>query len=593
MAVIKRVWDLSQLVDSTDVASIRHKLDSMVVEAKRLREMYYGKIEKLDSLGISALLQAKDAFHMGFEGATLYCHLKYMGDSTDPAAKQLNDASRRASMQADQMLAFIDIELGRLLIAKPSLVSETTLSEFRHYLECKLRKASHMLSETEERLIIAKDKNGINAWQAMHSEWLSTRTFELEINGEKRTMPFGEITSYFQAADRVLRRESYQAVYGTLGEDHVLFATALRSICDDHLLNCDLRKYPTPMTQSFIDNDVGEEAIDSLFNVVHRNLELYRRYLGIKAGLLGLDKMANYDIFAPLPENHQRDYSWQQACREVTSAYYSFDEQIGRWVEKMFSQHRVDGEIRRGKRAGAFSSTWIGGKTAFVSVNFHGRMDDLYTLAHELGHSIHDHLSTRTQKPSNLEIGKCIAETGSIFGELILTDKLLSKMKSTDERRAILTTVLDEFFRAVFLVSARVTFEQSLYDTIRKGGFLDGRTIAKLWVTARNKIYGNCVDWLEVAKWEWITHLHYYKAANRFYNYPYVFAQLFVYALYELYRKKGSVFKQSLKRLLAAGSSRSPYELASEIGLSITDESFWEQGMNQARELTEALELTL
>lgn len=584
---------MSQIVESTDVFSIQKKLDSMLADAEKLRGTYREKIERLDSKGVLELLQARDAFSLKFEGATLYCHLKYLADSTDPVARRLNDASRRASMQANQALAFIDIELGRLLVAKPSLVSDPVLFEFRHYLERKLRKAPHMLSETEERLIIGKDKNGISAWQMLQSEWVSTRTFEFEVDGVKRRMPYGEIIGYFEAPDRDLRQRSYQTVYETLGKDDILFASALRSICDNHLLMCDWRKYPSPLLPSLIDNDVDQEAIDTLIRVVLRNLELHRRYLGIKAKLLGLKKMANYDILAPLSVSSEAKYSWHEARSEISAAYSCFDPQIGSWIEEMYDAHRIDGQIRKGKRAGAFSSTWIGGKTAFVSQSFHERLGDVYTLAHELGHSIHDYLSTRAQKPSNLEIGNCIAETGSIFGELLLTERLLSKAKANEEKQIVLTAVLDEFCLVVFRVSARIIFERNLYDTIKKGEVLDSETIAKLWMEAREKIYGNSVEWLEVMKWEWTTQLHYYKASDRFYNYPYVFAQLLVFALYQIYKEQGADFTPKLKRLLAAGSSKSPRELSREVGLDISDEVFWEKGMKQALELIEMLEQTL
>jgi oligoendopeptidase F len=593
MATNEAVWDLSQLVETTDTSSILNKLDSTVADAEKLREKYYGKILYLDAKSVLDLLQAIDDYHLKFEATTLYCQLKYLADSTDPVAKQLNSASSRASVQAKQTLAFIDIELGKLLVAKPSLVSDPVLAEFRHHLERKLRRSPHVLSEIEERLIIAKNKNGISAWQLLQSEWLSARSFEFEVNGAKRTMPYGEIVGYFRSPNRELRRRSHQTVYEGLGKDEVLFASAIRSICDDYLLMCKWRKYPTTMSPSLIDNDVDQETINSLMLVVLRNLELYRHYLEVKARLMGLDKLANYDILAPLPNAPETRYGWQEARTEITAAYNRFDREVGSWIEEMYDMHHIDGQVRKGKRAGAFSSTWIAGKSAYVSQSFHGTVGDLYTLAHELGHAIHDYLATRAQKPCNLEVGKCIAETGSIFGELLLTDRLLLKPKSKEEKQAILAAILDEFGVTVFRVSARFLFEQSLYDTIEKGGFLDGDTIARLWMQARDKIYGNSVDWLEAMKWEWTVQLHYFKADFRFYNYPYVFAQLFVFTLYQLYKEQDATFVHRLKRLLAAGSSKSPLELANEIGLDITDQTFWQKGMIQAHELIEALEQTL
>ncbi|MEM2119415.1 MAG: M3 family metallopeptidase, partial [Candidatus Bathyarchaeia archaeon] len=165
--------------------------------------------------------------------------------------------------------------------------------------------------------------------------------------------------------------------------------------------------------------------------------------------------------------------------------------------------------------------------------------------------------------------------------------------KSKEEKQAILAIILDEFGLAAFQVSARTFFEQALYDAIKAGKFLDGETIAKLWVEARSKIYGDSVEWLDVMKWHWTTTPHYYMANYRFYNYPYVYAQLFVYALYRLYKEQGRSFVPKLKALLAAGSSKSPRELAAELGFDITSEEFWQKGMQQAEEFINMLEETL
>jgi len=587
------VWDLSQLVESTDPASIQKKLGSMVAEAEKLRDTYHGKIGGLDAKGLLELLEMKDAYILKFEGVTMYCHLMYSADSTGDVAKQLNDAVRRASMRVGQTLAFIDIELGKLLAENPSLVTDPALAEYKHYLERILRRVPHMLSETEERLIIMKDKNGVSSWQMLQGDWLSTRTFDIEIEGETKTLPYGEIIGLYQSPDRDLRKRSNQTVYESLGKDEIVWASAIRAVCEDHLRMSELRKYPTPMTQSLIANDVDQQTIDSLMNTIEKNAGLYQRYLRLKAKLMGLKELANYDLIAPLPNAPKMAYPWREAQQQITKAYMRFDEEIGGWVNEMYEKRHIDGEVRKGKRSGAFCASWLAGKSAYILQSFNKKIRDVYTQAHELGHAVHAYLGSRAQKPSNYEIGSCIAETGSIFGELLLTERLLSKAKTKEERQAILVSILDEFGMTAFQVSARVFFEQSMYDAIERGEFLDGETVAKLWVTARDKIYGDSVNWLDVMKWEWTMKPHYYMANYRFYNYPYVFAQLFVYALYQLYKEQGESFVPKLKRILAAGSSKSPRDLGAKLGLDITDETFWEKGMKQAEEFIDMLEETL
>jgi oligoendopeptidase F len=587
------IWDLSQLIESTDPASIQKKLESMVAEAEKARDRYHGKIGGLDAKGVRELLEMKDALYLKFEGVFKYCHLMYSADSTGDVAKQLNDAVRKASVRVGQALAFMDIELGKLLAESPSLATDPVLAEYKHYLERVLRGVPHMLSETEECLIITKDKNGINAWQMLQGDWLSTRTFDIEIEGETKTLPYGEIIGLYESADRDLRKRSNQIVYGSLGKDEIVWASAIRAVCEDHLRMSELRKYPTPMTQSLIANDVDQQTIDSLMNTIEKNVGLYQRYLRLKAKLMGLDKLANYDVIGPLPDAPEMDYGWREAQQEITDAYMGFAEEIGGWVNEMYEKRHIDGEVRKGKRSGAFCASWLAGKSAYILQSFNRRIRDVFTQAHELGHAVHAYLGSRAQKPSNYEIGSCIAETGSVFGELLLTERLLSKAKTKEEKQAILVTVLDEFGTTAFQVSARVFFEQSMYDAIQRGAFLDGETVAKLWVTAREKIYDDSVDWLDVMKWEWTKTPHYFMANYRFYNYPYVFAQLFVFALYQLYKEQGENFVPKLKRLLAAGSSKSPRELGAELGFDIADETFWDKGMKQAEEFIGMLEETL
>ena len=587
------VWNLSQIVESTDPDAIKRELESRVAEAEKIREKYHGKITDLDAQGLREFLEMKDAFTLKCEGVVKYCYLLYSADSTADVAKELHEAVRKAHMRLNQTLAFIDIELGKLLAKNPSLAKDPLLAEYNHFLQKILRRVPHMLSESEEQLIITKDKNGIAAWQLLQSDWLSTRTFDIEIEGEKKTLPYGKIIGLYQNPNRDLRKQANQVVYENLGKDEIVWASAIRAVCDDHLQICKLRKYPTAMTQSLIANDVDHQTIDSLMRTIEKSVGLYQRYLRLKTKLMGLKKLASYDLVAPLPNAPEMKYRWKESRKEVVDAYIEFDEEVGGWVDDMFEKRHIDGKVRKGKESGAFCASWIVGKSAYILQSFNEKMGDLYTQAHELGHAVHAYLGSRNQKPSNLEIGSCIAETGSVFGELLLTERLLNKAKTKEEKQAILANVLDEFGMAAFQVSARVFFEQSMYEAIEEGKFLDGETVAKLWVAARDKIYGDSVDWLNVMKWEWTMKPHYYLANYRFYNYPYVYAQLFVFALYKLYKEQGKAFVPKLKKILAAGSSKSPRDLAAELGLDITKEAFWEKGMEQAREFIDILQETI
>lgn len=589
----KMSWDLSQLVEFDDPGYIEERMTAAVKAAEEFREKYRGKIESFNAEKVRELYDTMNKFDLQFEGPLMYAHLMYAADMNQETAKRLYDKFRNSYALIQAELAFVEIELGALLTKRPELVSDPILSEYKHSLEKIKRRIPHMLSEAEEQVIIAKDKNGIRAWSILQGDWLATRTYNIEIDGEMKTLPYGEIIGLYEHPDRDLRKRAHQVVYNGLGQDDIVWSSAMRAVFSDHLTMCKLRKWPTPMTQSYISNDVDEESITALLNTMEQNVGVYQNYLKLKAKAMGLVKLGNWDIDAPLPSSPDKKYTWDEARKIIVGAYRDFDEEVGTWIDEMYERRHIDAQVRGGKRSGAFCSTWHAGQSAYILQSFNGIMGDLYTQSHELGHAMHAYLGTRAQKPSNYEIGSCIAETGSIFGELLLTEKLLSKVETKEEKQAILAAVLDGFGGAGYQVTTRVWFESMLYEAIEKGKFLDGEKISELWVKARDKMYGDAVEWLPEMRWWWTMKLHFYMANYRFYNYPYVYAQLFVYAMYRLYKEQGKAFVPKLKALLAAGSSRAPRDLAADIGFDITSEEFWQKGINQFSEFVELFKDTI
>lgn len=586
-------WDLSQMVEFDDPGYIEERLTAAVKASEEFRDKYRGKIESFGAKEVFDMYESLNDFELQYEGPINYSRLMYAADMTDEIAKRLYDKFRTAIALLMQAVAFIDLELGALLSKKPEIVNDPILTEYKHSLEKIQRRTPHMLSELEEQLTIAKDKNGIRAWSMLQGDWLASRMYEIEIDGEMKTLPYGEIVGLYEHPDRDLRKRAHQIVYEGLGKDHIMWASAFRSVFADHLSMSKLRKWPTPMTQSHISNDVDEETIDALLNTMEKNVGVYQDYLKLKAKTMGLEKLGNWDIDSPLPNSPDKKYSWEEAREIIVGAYTDFDPEIGQWMDEMYERRHIDGQVRAGKRSGAFCATWHAGKSAYILQSFNGIMGDLFTQAHELGHGMHAYLGTRAQKPLNYEIGSCIAETGSIFGELLLVEKLLSMANTKDEKRAVLAAVLDGFGGAGYQVTTRVWFETMLYEALEKGQFLDGEKISELWLKAREKMYGDSVEWLPEMKWWWTMKLHFYMANYRYYNYPYVYAQLFVYAMYRLYKEQGKDFVPKLKALLSAGSSRSPRNLAADIGFDVTKEEFWQKGIDQFSEFVKMFEETL
>ncbi|MFW9944731.1 MAG: M3 family metallopeptidase [Candidatus Sifarchaeia archaeon] len=587
------VWDLSQLVEFDDPGYVEERLSAAVGAAEEFRDKHRGKVVDYGPEEVLSLLTEADEFSLEFEGPFMYSSLAYSADMTDEVAKHLNDRRRNASMLVGQAFAFMDLELGQLMSANPEIVNDPVLSEYRHKLERIRRRIPHMLSEAEEQLVILKDKNGVSAWSQLQSDWLATRTFEIEIDGETKRMPYGEIIGLYEHPNREIRKLAYKVVFSGLGEDKLLWATAVRSISEDHLKMSKVRDWPDPMTQSLISNDVDEATITALMTTIENNVEAFRKYLKLKAKALGLEKLGNWDEVAPLPFSSDRKYSWTDSRNIIVQAYTEFNEESGKWMDEMYERRHIDGEVRSGKTSGAFCSTWHSGKSAYILQSFNGVLGDVYTQAHELGHALHAYLGTRAQNPSNYEIGSCVAETGSIFGELLLTEKLLAHAGTREEKLVVLATILDQFGQAAFQVSARVFFETSIYEQMEKGKFLDGEKLSDLWIEARDRVYGDAIEWMSEMRYWWTMKLHFYIPNYRYYNYPYVYAQLFVYAMYRLYKEQGQEFVPKLKKLLAAGSSKSPRELAAEMGFDVTTTEFWQKGIDQFSEFIEMFQMAL
>lgn len=593
MAKKEMVWDLSQLVEDTDPTFLEKQMDKAVQESEKFREGFRRLIEGMDARNIVEFLERYEELQMEYEGVFDYCRLNYQADMTDATAKKLYDQAQTKGTEIQKNLAFVELELGRLLKTQKNIIRRKEVEEYRQYLANIHRKTPYMLPEDQEKIILAKDRNGIRAWQQLQGDWLSTRMFEIEIDGEKKEMPYGKIISLYEDSRRDVRKEANKVVYEGLGQDDIIWASAIRSVSSDHIEMCKVRGYPDSMTQSLIANDVVKETINALIDTILENVDVYRRYLKLKAKAMGLDKLGNWDIVAPLPDAPEKKYDWSEARDLITRAYGNFDSEVADWISDMYERNHIDGEVRKGKRSGAFCSTWFSGQSAYILQSYNGTMGDVFTQAHELGHAVHAYLGSRNQTLLNYRIGSCIAETGSIFGELLLTEKLLEESDSDEAKRAVLAQVLDEFGMAAFQVSARVLFEKSMYDAIQKGELLDGEKVSALWVKARDTIYGDAVEWLDSMQWEWTMKIHYYIPNYRFYNYPYVFAQLFVYAMYRLYKVLGDEFVPRFKGLLAAGSSKPPRLLAEDLGLDITKEDFWQKGIDQFEKFIDMFEETL
>ncbi|MGD6810996.1 MAG: M3 family oligoendopeptidase [Candidatus Bathyarchaeia archaeon] len=579
MSIQQETWNLSELFIGITDPKIGQAITEATAMAADFEKKYRGKVTSLTPDGLLSCIQEVEAFNQKFSDVGLYSGLVFAANMTLPETQALNDKINKLDAKISKQLAFYRLELGALLKSKPEFIRDPVLANYRHMLEKVYRRVEHQLSEVEEQLIIEKDQFGVNAWEELQSKWLNTRTFEVTVLGEKKTLSYGEANGLLPHPDRATRESANRSIYGLLGKDGEVFSAALRSICNDWVIVSKRRKYATPMEASLINNDTEQTIIDNLLVSIEEGSKTYRRYLKMKAKLMNLPVLGNHDLVAPLPDAPELKFTYQQAQDLIVRAYSRFDPDYAEAVKEMFAKQHIDPTPRFGKRNGAFCANYYNGKSAYILQSFNGTLSDVFTLAHELGHATHDWYMARSQTPINASAPSIVAETASIFGELLLTDLLLAEAKSDAERKAILCLILDEAGMTAFQVTARVWFEQALYSSIEKDEFLEYQTICNHWIKARDRIFGDAVTWFPEMDAEWTMKPHYYMANYRFYNYPYVYAQMFVYSLYEQYLREGKTFVPKLKKALSAGSSLSPLEIGQTVGLNPKAPDFWNGGL--------------
>lgn len=598
MAKKEIVWDLSEMFPSTTDPSVQKAIDDLTMMAEGFAARYEGKIKSFSAKELLDCIKDLEEYLAKLDNITAFSYLSFMANMTLPDTQLLNDKVNKMKAKLGKMLAFFSIEAGSLTNRSPEIINEQILPNYRHFLERLKRETAHQLSEVEEKLIIEKDQFGIRAWEEFQQKRLSTRTFEVEIEGEKKTFSLGEAFGLaFDNPNRTTRESAIKSIYGVLEKDGEIFSSALRNICNDWLIVCERRKYNSPMKASLIANDIDQQTINNLLKAVENHTGIFQRYLRLKAKIMRLPKLAGHDVFAPIPDAPSVKFDYEKARDLIIGAYSRFDEDYAFAVKDMYAKNHIDSTPRMGKASGAFSWDWYEGKSAYILHSFNEALPDVYTLAHELGHATHTYYYERSQTILNIgpdwKLPMIVAETGSIFGELLLTDLLISQSKSDQERKAVICSVLDGANVNVFLATSRALFERSLYDSIKQGEFLDYKTICRYWVEARARIFRDAVDFLNQAEVAWAYVPHYYMPNFRFYNYPYTYAQLFVFALYRRYLEEGKRFVPKFKKALSAGCSISPVDIGKIVGLDVTDAHFWELGLKQYEHFVEELEKTL
>ncbi|MHA1906260.1 MAG: M3 family metallopeptidase [Candidatus Thorarchaeota archaeon] len=574
------------MVNGASAPEVKKKLDTLVERAEHLYNDAGNRVDSMSPSELAEFLEKAETLSIEMRDMFTYCGLRYSTNTQDKEAAQLNSWNLDTNSKIDANSAVLDVKLGNHLLNNPELLEEKELENYKHYLERIKAHAPYLLSEVEEKIIIAKDVNGIGMLDQLKEAWVSAKIFEIEIDGKMETVPRSKLSSMRTSPDRRIREMASKTLYKSFADDAILYGTALNGLCRDHVAMTNIRGMPSTMTKSLLDHDMDEEVIEALLSAIEGTAKTYQDFLKLKAKYMGTgNKLLGHDIIAPWITEPIWSFDWPEAREIIIDSFTSFDDEMGKDVQTMFEGQRIDSINRVGKIGGAFCAGWPSQKKSFVMMSYNNTMNNLFTLAHELGHAAQGTLIFTANTPFNHFPGMCMAETGSIFGELLLTDILLQKSKTDEERFEILSHVLNGFFYTVYYVGTRAFMEKSLYKAVDDGKLIDGDLACNLWNASKDRIFGDAVDWSDYMEYEWARIPHFFFANYRFVNYPYSFAQMLVFAVYEAYQKGEADFAERFKRLLSRGGSMNPRDQIAEFGYDLSDPSFWELGPRQADRL--------
>ncbi|HEX5759032.1 MAG TPA: M3 family oligoendopeptidase [Thermoanaerobaculia bacterium] len=582
-------WDLSELLPDARDAAVGERLAALEAEVAAFEARRASLGPGIDRALFLSLLADYERLVERMSVLGGYTSLRFSEDTGSREALALKNRVQQALTAAYNRVLFFSLWWKGLDDAEAEALLPTPQenADYRHFLLDLRRLKPYTLDERSEQIINVKDDNGIGAVLTIYSMLTNRLEFRLEVDGEEKVLTRDALMSYAFSPRAELRAAAYQELYRVYGGESTLLGQIyIHRVRDWHDEQVELRGFASPIAVRHVDNDIPDRAVEVLLDVVLSNAPLFQRYFRLKASWLGMERLRRYDLYAPLTGS-DREIPYAQAVQSVLDTFRDFHPLFAAQAERVFREGHVDGEIRKGKRAGAFCSTILPRLTPWVLVNYTGKVRDVATLAHELGHAVHSMMaeghSILTQHSS-----LPLAETASVFGEMLMTDRLLREVDDPLARRELLAAALDDVYATVLRQACFVRFELAAHQAI-----LDGRSLDDLSALYQQNLVEQFGDSLDIAsefQHEWLSIPHIYHTP--FYCYAYSFGQLLVLALYRRYREQGEAFKPGYLKLLAYGGSAHPEEILAEAGIDVTDRAFWQGGFELVRGMIEELEAT-
>jgi oligoendopeptidase F len=576
-------WDLSDLYRSPDDPDLANDRKKVLEAADAFAEKYRGRVMELSKEEFLQSISEYEEIIQTLRKIGSYSHLLWSVNTEDPKLGKLVQESNELGSEVSQKLVFYDVEWLKVDEKKAEeWINSDELIPYRHYLKVSRLYKNHTLEEGQEQIMSAKTVTGRSAWNRYFEETMGAARFELD--GEMLTQQ--QVLSKLQDSDRDLRQRAHASITNTLKDKKQTLTFIFNTLLADKATNDKLRGYKNWISSRNLSNQIDEESVEALVQSVTGCYDLVQRYYKLKKEILGYEEMYDYDRYAPIAKS-EKLITWGEARGIVLDAYTIFDPEMGNIAEQFFEKNWIDAAIKPGKRGGAYSASTVSSVHPYVFMNFDGRLRDVQTLAHELGHGVHQYLS-RKQGELQSSTPLTTAETASVFGEMLVFEKLMDNLDNPEDKLALLISKIDDTIATVFRQISMNRFEHAIHTARREEGELTTGQFSDKWISTQAALYGDSVKMTDGYRFWWSYIPHFLHTPG--YVYAYAFGELLVLALYQSYKDNGTGFAERYLKMLEAGGSDWPHKLVSEMGMDIKDPAFWENGLHIFESMIERAE---
>jgi oligoendopeptidase F len=582
LGTTKVQWDLADLYSGTDDQYIQSDIEWCETEAARIKETFYGKIAELGADTLLALVKRLENLDSALTKLGTFSFLNFTTQMTNAEAGALDQRIHELHSRCGTETVFFELEWNQVEEQQAStLLDSPQIAKYRHYLEALRRYRPHQLTEAEEKVLLEKEAVGRNSWTTLFDKVLSNLKF-----GKKNRTEEEVLTDLYNADRDVRQNAAAEMTMGLRDNKHIL-THIFNTLAADKMITDRLRKHSSWVSSMNLHNELQDNTVEILIESVTSRYDLVSRYYHVKKQLLGVERLEDYDRYAPLPSLPTKQIDWQSCRQTVLSSFAAFSPRMAEIAEMFFARNWIHAPVGTGKRGGAFAHPCIPEVHPYVMVNYTGNLRDVSTVAHELGHGVHQVLAA-SQGHFNSDTPLPLAETASVFAELLVFNSQLELLENNQERRAFICQKLESIFATVFRQTAMNRFEKLMHEGRREHGELSSEQLSEYWLSTQQAMFGDSVNMRDdyAIWWSYIPHF----LSTPGYVYSYAFGELLVLALYGLYRQEGESFVKKYHELLSAGGSASPYELLKPFNIDLDSPAFWLTGLTVIEEMLAKVE---